>query len=44
MKHLTIPILLAESLIALSTMKRVPSFALMGWFRLAASPPARLPS
>jgi hypothetical protein len=44
MKHLTIPVLLAESLIALSTMKQVPSFALMGWFTQAASPPAGLPS
>jgi hypothetical protein len=44
MKHLTIPVLLAESLIALARWKLVPSFALMGWFTQAASLPAGLPS
>ena len=44
MKHLTIPALLAVSLIALSTMEAAPSFALVGWFAQAASPLAGLPS
>ena len=42
MKHLTIPVLLAGSLIALSH-DGAPSFALVGWFARAASPPAGLP-
>jgi hypothetical protein len=44
MKHLTVPVLLAGSPIALSTMEAGAVFALMGWFTQAASPPAGLPS
>ena len=39
MKHLTIPVLLAGSLTPLARWRRAPSFALIGWFAQAASPP-----
>ena len=44
MKHLTIPLLLQEASSPLVRWKRAPSFALVGWFAQAASPPAGLPS
>jgi hypothetical protein len=44
MKHLMIPVLLAGSLIALSTMEAGAVVCARGWFAQAASPPAGLPS